>query len=181
MGALTAILGALGGVDKLVGRFFVDKDKAEANVHDEQITLRESVAGEFAKASTTWWDSLVDGLNRLVRPLFTFGTIGLFWWCVVDPVEFSVSMQALALVPDALWMILGTVVAFWFGTRTLEVKAKAKTASEVRAVVDGMKELRAIPDDEAKRDADFQEVMRSTEPLPNDAILEWNRRRQERK
>jgi len=177
MGALSSIIGLGGVVDSILGRFVANKDKAEANAHDEQVALRESVAGEFAKASSTWWDSLVDGLNRLVRPLFTFGTIGLFWWCVVDPVEFSVSMQALSLVPEALWVILGTVVAFWFGTRTLEVKAKARTASEVRAVVDGMKELRAVPDDEAKRDEEFQEAMNSTEPLPNSAILEWKRRR----
>lgn len=179
MGAISSILGALGGVDRILGRFFANKDKIEANAHDEQIALRASVAGEFAKVGVTWWDSFVDGLNRLVRPLFTFGTLALFAWCVVDPVEFSVSMTALGLVPDALWVILGTVVAFWFGSRTLEVKAKAKTASEVRAVVAGMKELRAIPDDEAKRDSEFQEVMRSTEPLPNEVILEWNRRRQE--
>ena len=55
---------------------------------------------EFAGAGTHWFDALMNGLNRLPRPLLTLGTIGLFVYAMVEPVGFSARMQGLALVPD---------------------------------------------------------------------------------
>ena len=86
----------------------------------EQIAVISAQAAEFApRENRTWWDSLIDGLNRLVRPIFTFGTIALFVWAVQDPVEFALSMRALAVVPDSMWVMMFTIVGFWFGTKFL--------------------------------------------------------------
>jgi hypothetical protein len=59
----------------------------------------------------TWFDSLIDGLNRMVRPtvtIFLFGGIANFWELPkvgdVDPIVLA-------------WT--GTVFLFWFGGRAL--------------------------------------------------------------
>lgn len=177
MAGLLGVGTILQAVDSLAGRFVGNKDLKESNIHDEQIALRDSVAGEFAKSGQTWWDSLVDGLNRLVRPLFTFGIAGLFIWCVVDPIEFSVAMTALQLIPDALWIVIGTIIAFWFGTRTLEIRAKAKSPVEVRQVIQTMEELSHLKARNRMKEAEYDEVMANTStPMGEDAIAEWNRR-----
>jgi hypothetical protein len=60
---------------------------------------------------------LVNGLNRLPRPLLALGTLALFVYAMADPDGFARRMQALATVPEPLWWLLGAVVAFYFGAR----------------------------------------------------------------
>ncbi|AXC51185.1 hypothetical protein DRW48_09185 [Paracoccus suum] len=72
---------------------------------------------EFEAAPRTWWDSLMNGLNRLPRPMLTLGTIGLFVYAMVEPIGFSTRMEGLALVPEPLWWLMGAIVSFYFGAR----------------------------------------------------------------
>lgn len=65
----------------------------------------------------TWFDSLVNGLNRLPRPLLALGTLGLFAYAMVEPVGFGARMQGLQQVPEPLWWLLGAIVGFYFGAR----------------------------------------------------------------
>lgn len=62
-------------------------------------------------AHGTWFDALVDGLNRLPRPVVTgyvFGGIA-GWWTLPDLSQFS---------PE--WLYAGgSVLGFWFGGRLL--------------------------------------------------------------
>ena len=73
-------------------------------------------ASEF-RTSRTGFDALIDGLNRLPRPMLAFGTIGLFVTAMTDPIWFAQRMQGLALVPEALWWLMGAIVSFYFGAR----------------------------------------------------------------
>jgi hypothetical protein len=52
--------------------------------------------------------------------------IGFFVWVVIDPVQFTISMQALALVPTFMYGIFLTIIGFWFGGRIVEKYADAK-------------------------------------------------------
>ena len=72
---------------------------------------------EFSARSFHWFDGVMNGLNRLPRPLLTLGTIGLFIYAMVEPVGFSARMQGLALVPEPLWWLMGAIVSFYFGAR----------------------------------------------------------------
>ncbi len=72
---------------------------------------------EFQHARAGWFDTAVNGLNRLPRPLLALGTLCLFVYAMADPDGFGVRMAALALVPEPLWWLLGAVVAFYFGAR----------------------------------------------------------------
>lgn len=63
------------------------------------------------------FDRCVNALNRLPRPLLALATPALFAYAMHDPEGFSRRMQALALVPEPLWWLMGAVVAFYFGAR----------------------------------------------------------------
>ncbi|GLS87762.1 hypothetical protein GCM10010873_27360 [Cypionkella aquatica] len=82
-----------------------------------QAAALEQFGDEFVNASGSWFDRLVNGLNRLPRPLLAFGTIGLFVYAMVDPPDFALRMVGLNAVPEPLWWLLGAVVAFYFGAR----------------------------------------------------------------
>lgn len=72
---------------------------------------------EFQIAPQGRFDRMVNGLNRLPRPFLAFGTIGLFVYAMVDPSSFTLRMVGLQAVPEALWWLLGAIVAFYFGAR----------------------------------------------------------------
>ena len=158
--------------------------------HTEQMAVLNQFASEFiaARPNRTWWDSLVDGLNRLPRPVMTFGTIGLFAWVVIDPIAFTEAMVALSAVPEPLWMILVTIIAFWFGGKILQKDlparwrvnpdAASKALETAGRMVEG-REQRAAARSLAMDPDDYDaELVDTSSPLSNRAILEWNRRRQ---
>ena len=72
---------------------------------------------EFQLAPLGRFDRFVNALNRLPRPMFAFGTVGLFIHAMVDPAGFARRMTGLAAVPEPLWWLLGAVVAFYFSAR----------------------------------------------------------------
>ena len=72
---------------------------------------------EFVSAGDSHFDAMVNGLNRLPRPLLTLGTIGLFVYAMAEPAGFSMRMEGLALVPEPLWWLMGAIVSFYFGAR----------------------------------------------------------------
>jgi hypothetical protein len=59
----------------------------------------------------TWFDVLVDGINRLVRPMFSIWTLGVLAGVV--------NITHLAAIPPMAWNIIWTVIGFWFGQRVL--------------------------------------------------------------
>ena len=85
--------------------------------HDAYKAAHASHLAEFRYGRTGWFDSFVNGLNRLPRPMLALGTLGLFVYAMAEPDGFAERMQALALVPEPLWWLLGAVVAFYFGAR----------------------------------------------------------------
>ena len=82
-----------------------------------QSAALEQLGAEFVNNSTNWFDTAVNGINRLPRPMLAFGTIGLFVYAMVDPPRFADRMLGLNAVPEPLWWLLGAVVAFYFGAR----------------------------------------------------------------
>jgi hypothetical protein len=106
------------------------------------------LAAEF-RPNRHWFDSLMDGLNRLPRPMLAMGTLGLFAAAMVDPIWFAERMQGLALVPEALWWLMGAVVSFYFGARH-QAKGQdfqreiAQTLARVPVVIDNTRALRDL-------------------------------------
>ena len=122
MGIVGGILGTLFGGGQNVIRDTVEVFRPNAEAAAVRDAAREAAAlaqfaAEFSRPQQGLFDRLMDGLNRLPRPLLAFGTLGLFVSAMVDPVWFAQRMQGVALVPEPLWWLMGAIVSFYFGAR----------------------------------------------------------------
>ncbi len=116
---------------------------------DEEAYARAmaQLSAEFAASPRGWFDALVNGLNRLPRPVLTLGTVGLFVYAMVEPEGFGLRMENLNLVPEPLWWLLGAIISFYFGAREAHyfrsrpiipaAPKKARTAVEAAAGMAG--------------------------------------------
>ena len=91
---------------------------------EQDLASLQQFAAEFHdRAGRTWWDSLVDGLNRLPRPLITLGILAFFVLAPLAPVRFLEVAQAYQMMPDGFWALLSVIIAFYFGGR-MQLKGK---------------------------------------------------------
>ena len=124
MGMIDRIIG-MGGTATAVGTAATNisevfRENATRRMELDEEAYARAIAehgAEFQMPRAGWFDGLVNGLNRLPRPLLTLGTIGLFGYAMVEPIGFSERMEGLALVPDPLWWLMGAIVSFYFGAR----------------------------------------------------------------
>jgi len=89
-------------------------------VEDAGLAIADQQAGDASQASAramtfpvheSWFDSLVDGISRMVRPVVTYWIVGGlagFW-----------ELPKLGDVDPVMMNIVWTVITFWFGSRTL--------------------------------------------------------------
>jgi hypothetical protein len=113
-GAVTALGDAVQGV---AGVFTPSATRQMELSASAQAAALGQLGAEFGQVGTSWFDSFINGLNRLPRPALALGTVGLFVYAMVDPPAFSQRMIGLNAVPEPLWWLLGAVVAFYFGAR----------------------------------------------------------------
>lgn len=99
--------------------FTVNKTKETLAVHAQAMESLKQYSAEFNSGLTGWFDSFINGINRLPRPIMALGTVGLFVYAMVDPESFAGRMQGLAFIPDPLWWLLGAIVSFYFGAREM--------------------------------------------------------------
>ncbi|NJO37608.1 MAG: hypothetical protein HC871_08290 [Rhizobiales bacterium] len=118
-----AIAGMFQPARELVEVFKPNAENQAERSHEERMELSrqdlaslEQFAAEFTSTRTsTAWDSFIDGLNRLPRPLITLGILGLFVLAPADPVRFLAIAEAYQLMPDGFWALLSIIIAFYFG------------------------------------------------------------------
>lgn len=89
-------------------------------VEDAGLAIVDQQAGDASQNSAraivlptheTWFDSFVDGISRLVRPVVTYWIVGGlagFW-----------ALPKLGEVDPVMMNIVWTIITFWFGSRTL--------------------------------------------------------------
>ena len=164
----------LGGANNLAKTVFGDKAAKEAAIHEEQMQIQKGYQAEFlAPEKHGWFNQLVDGANRLVRPLFTYGIVALFVWACVDPVEFTMTVQALGVIPELLWYIMMTIIGFWFGGRLLEkapMRVSKKEMAAAKTVAKEIAEERDLWEDKYEQvDKDIPKT--ST----NKVVAEWQK------
>ena len=113
-----AAVSALGNAARGMAEVFVPSatKRMELSAEAQMAALRQ-LGAEYENPSDGWFDRVINGINRLPRPLLAFGTIGLFVYAMSDPEEFALRMVGLNAVPEPLWWLLGAVVAFYFGAR----------------------------------------------------------------
>lgn len=134
MGLISKLLG-IGDTAQTVGSavetvaevFTVNKTKEELAIRAQAMASLGQYGAEFSSSNVGWFNSFINGINRLPRPTMALGTVGLFAFAMADPDGFSTRMQGLAYVPDPLWWLLGAVVSFYFGARELHYARGATT------------------------------------------------------
>ncbi|MEF3047611.1 holin family protein [Pseudotabrizicola sp. L79] len=111
-------VGALGTAAKGVAEVFVPSATRRMELSaDAQMAALQQLGEEYGQPSFGLFDRIVNGLNRLPRPLLAFGTLGLFVFAMMEPEAFARRMVGLNAVPEPLWWLLGAIVAFYFGAR----------------------------------------------------------------
>ena len=165
----------LGGANNLAKTVFGDQAAKEAAIHKEQMELQKGYQAEFlAPEKHGWFNQLVDGANRLVRPLFTYGIVALFVWACVDPVQFTMTVQALGVIPELLWYIMMTIIGFWFGGRLLEkapMRVSKKEMTAAKTVAKEIAEERDLWEDKYEQvDKDIPKT------ATNKVVAEWQKK-----
>lgn len=172
--------GGAQAVAAAVTPFTGDRVQEEQGRHGEMLARFQQFGAEFAdRQNRTWWDSFIDGLNRLPRPAMALGVVGIFVWASADPAGFAVAAQAWALIPDEMWVVLGAVIAFFFGDRTLlsARRSRAPTPEQVQAVLATRARLETLrPAAPVDPDRYTREMADRGTPLSDEVIREWNRR-----
>lgn len=128
IGAILQGIPLVGGVWKTI---FGDKAADQKAVHTEKMAVHDQYAAEFGH-SKTWFDSFVDGMNRLVRPMYSYGMAYLFFMCWTDPVRFATGAENLTLIPREMWFIEGTIITFFFGGRLYKDFGKYKVPEKIK-------------------------------------------------
>lgn len=187
MGVMGAILGAgsaarqigdaVGGVAEV---FAGNRAEREAGEFRAAVAAMTEFGAEFARAPAGRFDGFVDGLNRLPRPLLTFGTLGLFVYAMAAPTGFAVRMHGLDAVPEPLWWLLGAIVSFYFGARELHYQ-RGRTVGVARVLAE-QKPGRAAPAKPPAAKAAAAKVAReplaavaAVDPDRNPAVEDWRR------
>lgn len=128
-------------VGELLGKFLGYKSDQEANRHTETIAPYNEFSAEFRQLTKrTWWDSFIDGLNRLPRPTIVSLVIGYFLTSWMDPEQFAVINAGLATVPSPMWYVLSAIIGFYFAARELH-KFRTEGRSTFESAVRSAKEL----------------------------------------
>jgi hypothetical protein len=111
---------AIGDATQGVAEVFVPNatQAMQARADIQRATL-QAASAEFEHAGQNWFDRVINGINRLPRPVLALGTIGLFVFAMIDPAAFAQRMAGLQAIPEPLWWLLGAVVSFYFGAREL--------------------------------------------------------------
>ncbi|MDE4189957.1 holin family protein [Phaeobacter gallaeciensis] len=149
---ITGLFRLLFGSNRNVLRNTVEvfRENAEAGAERAsraQGAALQQFAAEFRAERRSGFDRVMDGINRLPRPLLALGTVGLMVSAMANPAWFAARMQGLAAVPEPLWWLLGAIVSFYFGARH-QIKSQefqrnlAKVAARMPKGVDGFASLR---------------------------------------
>ncbi|PWK62505.1 holin family protein [Roseicyclus mahoneyensis] len=121
--------GAIGEAAQGLSEVFVANATRQMELDAEiHRATMETAASEFQHAGAGLFDRVINGLNRLPRPMLALGTLGLFVFAMVDPAAFAARMVGLDAVPEPLWWLLGAIVSFYFGARELHYVRRAPVA-----------------------------------------------------
>lgn len=134
----------------------------------ERIALHQTAAlaqyrAEFHdRTNRNWIDAVADGMNRLVRPVVSFGLLAPIFATIWAPDKMSKVWIAISTLPPGYWAVVGIVLPFYFGGR-MQVKALDAAGWQAAALATSQ-----LVDDEMRSDATGQAD-------GNAALSDWGR------
>lgn len=123
---------AVKAVNEVAKTFVGDKSARESNAAQADMAALNQYAAEF-RENRNWYDSLVDGLNRLIRPALAFSVLGMFPLAYYNPKEFAVLMASMALIPEQLWSLVLLIIGFYLPSRMIEKVNISRVAKGISA------------------------------------------------
>jgi len=171
-----SVSGILDGANGVVKTVFGSKEAREAAAHTENIAGLAQYQAEYQQKMNTKFDSLVNGINRLMRPSAFFTFMGLFWYAMVDPKGFSVTVASLALIPQTMWYIIGGMIGFLFPSRIIEKKmfsdaVKDFSKEKVQERIELAKEIDEFANDAFIKGTD--EDLKESLKTGNESVDRW--------
>ncbi|KCV83406.1 hypothetical protein ATO10_01555 [Actibacterium atlanticum] len=174
MGLIENVLSLLFGPQKNAIRETVEVFRVNAEAADTRdVALQQAVlqqfGTEFTQPKVSLFDTIIDGINRLPRPMLALGTIGLFVSAMANPIWFAERMQGISLVPEPMWWIMGAIISFYFGARH-QLKGQqfqrsiAESMARVPVMTNNMRMLRSF--EEEPTEIEYQSG-------PNPALSDW--------
>jgi hypothetical protein len=149
---IAAFLGLLNPLTSLIKAVFGDKslrDVAKENTkqaqidHDTQLGTVEGkveisenqlgAAVQGAHEADAKSEGFISHFNKIFRPVFTLGIIGLIAWFLIDPVSLTVWASQFAVLPDWLWYAFAGVISFWLGIPIAKLVKPKKVLTEAEA------------------------------------------------
>lgn len=191
MGMIGKLFGLFlgGGRNVIVETAEVFRPNAEAasqRSHEYNAAALEQYAAEFhARANRTWFDSLVDGLNRMVRPVITLTLLGVIPVTMAWPEHMAVALASLALLPTGYWALVSLVTSFYYGGR-MQLKSHefhqsvAEAVARAPQVIENIQQLRKLFHDspgvaDTGTDADLANDATQTSRFSNAAVDDWDK------
>jgi len=182
-----------GGKD--VAEVFVEnKENKGQRQHDEKIAdigrdmaSLDQFSAEFQnRQNRTRWDSFVDGMNRLPRPLMTFAILSFFVLAPLFPERFFQIAKAYEVMPAGYWALLSVIIGFYFGGR-MQLKAqdftikKSTVVSAAKELVAIKKEFRQLDDELETRESKIYDIAAmNAKKLPKNQVVEnWLKERKQ--
>lgn len=154
-------------------------DRQMADIDRDIASLGQFSAEFHARENRSWWDSLVDGLNRLPRPLITIAILSFFVLAPLDPPRFIEIAKAYELMPPGYWALLSVIIGFYFGGR-MQLKAqdfnvKKDAVNAAKELVKIRKEFRQLDDDLESVESKIFDAAKtsSTRVIKNQVIEKW--------
>ena len=148
-----------GGANVLRDTVEVFRPNAEASASRafdlDSATLAQLSSEFHQRQNRTWFDALVDGLNRLPRPVMVITVFGLLIWTAIDPIRMAEVFTAWAIIPVGLWTIIGVIVSFFFGGRA-QIKNHdfqrefAATLTSAPQVMENLQAIHGLRDEGAR-------------------------------
>jgi len=190
MGLISTLFGSLfgGGRNIVTETVEVFRPNAEAQAQRSNnlntATLNQ-MAAEFAdRGERGWFDRVMDGVNRLPRPMMVIGVFGILFWTSIDPIAAAKVFTSWAIIPAEFWYVVLAIVTFYFGGRhqskANEMQERlASVAVGVPAVIESLAALDGLrPEDHdtpgaAQTGTDVQTEAHATEPTENAALTAW--------
>ncbi|MGI9501034.1 MAG: holin family protein [Geminicoccaceae bacterium] len=196
MSLWSAVTGIFKPAKELVEVFKPNAENEAERGHRERLEISrqdlaslEQFAAEFkSKRTSTSWDSFIDGLNRLPRPLITLGILGLFVLAPADPIRFLEIARAYQIMPDGFWALLSIIIAFYFGGRMQMTKQQMTITGgaldAAKEIVKVRKAFRDLADeDHSPTEKVYQEAVETAAPekRANSVVAAWLQRQENRR
>ena len=92
-------VGALGSAATGMAEVFTQNATRKMELEEQAYARAINQLGqEFQIARPGFFDSFINGLNRLPRPLLALGTMGLFVYAMVEPAGFGIRINQCSII-----------------------------------------------------------------------------------